>query len=150
MPAFPCSAPSDPGWGLANQGCNHCRGGNRDLARFDGPCDRPCSEQSLQESTAKPSAEARKPLCSKVVALLALAVSLALVQGVPQETLALAHSSWSVLPIGGSTLAGPAAAIRKGELNLIVRGTDSRLYHTAMSAGVWTGWTPLGGVTLEG
>jgi len=54
---------------------------------------------------------------------------------------------WMPLPIGGATIAGPAATLYQGELNLVVRGTDDGIYHTRQVGGVWTGWTPLGGLT---
>ena len=62
-------------------------------------------------------------------------------------TPAATFGSWTRLPVPGRTPSGPALASFMGELHLIVRGTDSGIFHAKTTAGLWNDFTSLGGVT---
>ena len=53
-----------------------------------------------------------------------------------------ARGGWQLVPGGGKTYHGPAAAVLDGTLHVIVRGYQDRLYRIERSpAATWTTWT---------
>jgi len=60
-------------------------------------------------------------------------------------------SVWTKIP--GATISPPtleAVTLPSVYLNLVVRGTDNGIYHKVWSSGSgWTGWTNLGGATID-
>src|SRR5262249_43515990 len=59
-------------------------------------------------------------------------------------------SGWAALPGGVTTATGPAAVMFNGAQPVFVQGTDNGIYQNLLTAGGWSGRSPLTGKTPSG